>query len=210
MSLFISFEGGEGSGKSTQAAILVRRLQAAGYHVTPVHEPGTTKLGEYLRAFLKRESSKKRAMSHQTELLLFAAARAEPRRQDRQARPRRAGRRRDRRPLCGLVDGLSGRLSQIEVGPSCGGQQPCYPRYDAEPHVSPRLPGERRTKPRRRPSGPLRPGHKGTRPPASRYGGNSAIRSGVCQVSRARPRRVSQAIREGTREVVRDRRPWRQ
>lgn len=77
MSLFISFEGGDGSGKSTQAAILVPRLQAAGYHVTPVHEPGTTELGEYLRAFLKRESSKKRAMSHQTELLLFAAARAE-------------------------------------------------------------------------------------------------------------------------------------
>ena len=77
MSLFITFEGGEGSGKSTQAAILVRRLRAAGYDVTSVHEPGTTELGEYLRELLKRESSDDRAMSPEAELLLFAAARAE-------------------------------------------------------------------------------------------------------------------------------------
>ncbi len=73
MSIFISFEGGEGSGKTTQAEILSGWLRQAGFPTLLVHEPGTTPLGQYLRKWLKREGS----MSHEAELFLFAAARAE-------------------------------------------------------------------------------------------------------------------------------------
>ena len=71
--LFISFEGGEGAGKSTQAKILHDSLGAAGIHVALVHEPGTTPLGSYLRDYLKS----KQPLSKEAELLLFEAARAE-------------------------------------------------------------------------------------------------------------------------------------
>ncbi len=72
MALFISFEGGEGSGKSTQAQTLAGRLQTAGYPVLLVQEPGYTQLGQYLRDWLKRES-----ITPTAELFLFVAARAE-------------------------------------------------------------------------------------------------------------------------------------
>ena len=85
--LFISFEGGEGSGKTTQAQRLHQRLTAAGTTAVLVKEPGTTELGEYLRSWLKRDllydrdkKSRKRKPRRGTplaELLLFAAARAE-------------------------------------------------------------------------------------------------------------------------------------
>ena len=74
MSLFISFEGGEGSGKSTQAALLAERLQQAGRRVAHLREPGSTGLGDYLRRWLK---SNDRSMTHEAELFLFTAARAE-------------------------------------------------------------------------------------------------------------------------------------
>lgn len=72
MSLFISFEGGEGSGKSTQAELLKARLEAAGHAVTAVHEPGSTLVGDRIRRLVKGVE-----VSPKTELLLFAAARAE-------------------------------------------------------------------------------------------------------------------------------------
>ncbi len=72
--MFISFEGGEGTGKSTQASILRERLVKAGYQVLLVREPGSTKLGDYLREWLKREN--RNAMPPIAELFLFAAARA--------------------------------------------------------------------------------------------------------------------------------------
>ena len=75
MSLFISFEGGDGSGKSTQAEMLRTRLQRAGIPSLLVREPGTTPLGDYLRAWLKRERRTK--ISHAAEAFLFSAARAE-------------------------------------------------------------------------------------------------------------------------------------
>ncbi|MSQ25192.1 MAG: dTMP kinase [Dehalococcoidia bacterium] len=71
-SLFISFEGGEGTGKSTQAALLVQRLRASGATVVAVREPGGTPLGEQVRPWVKSQR-----LAPQTELLLFAAARAE-------------------------------------------------------------------------------------------------------------------------------------
>jgi len=58
MALFITFEGGEGSGKSTQAKILVERLRTEkNLHVIPVEEPGTTLLGKMLKAWLAHQDS---------------------------------------------------------------------------------------------------------------------------------------------------------
>lgn len=74
MGLFISFEGGDGAGKSTQVALLVERLRVAEHTVCPVQEPGGTPLGENLRAWLKGTN---RNITDEAELLLFAAARAE-------------------------------------------------------------------------------------------------------------------------------------
>lgn len=71
--LFIVFEGGEGSGKSTQAGRLLQRLSETGSPAVLVREPGTTTLGLYLREYLKS----KRPLTLESELLLFAAARAQ-------------------------------------------------------------------------------------------------------------------------------------
>ena len=73
MSLFISFEGGEGTGKTTQAQLLRDRLTEQGYKCLLVHEPGGTVLAERLRPLIKGEIS----MSYSAELFLFSAARAE-------------------------------------------------------------------------------------------------------------------------------------
>jgi len=72
--LFITFEGGEGSGKSTQLQALAARVR--GYGIEPVvcREPGGTAFGERLRpALLDSESP----VSPYAELLVFAAARAQ-------------------------------------------------------------------------------------------------------------------------------------
>ena len=71
--VFIAFEGGEGAGKSTQARLLQDALDAVGCRPVLVHEPGSTELGDYLRAYLVAGH----ALSPPAELLLFAAARAE-------------------------------------------------------------------------------------------------------------------------------------
>ena len=74
MALFITFEGGEGTGKTTHVGLLVARLTADGHPVVALREPGGTPLGDYLREWLKSEDH---PMTAQAELLLFAAARAE-------------------------------------------------------------------------------------------------------------------------------------
>jgi dTMP kinase len=75
MGLFVSFEGGEGSGKSTQAKRLAARLQRSGYSVTLTYEPGGTPLGEELRRSLKK--ARETDIAPETELFLFAAARTQ-------------------------------------------------------------------------------------------------------------------------------------
>jgi len=72
--LLITLEGGEGCGKSTQAAELARRLREMGRSVTLTREPGGTALGERLRQVLLDPGAPPDARS---EYLLFAAARAQ-------------------------------------------------------------------------------------------------------------------------------------
>ncbi len=73
MACFIVFEGGDGSGKSTQALSLLRRLRRRGVKVLRTHEPGGTPLGQSLRRLLKSGE----AMTPVSELMLFEAARAQ-------------------------------------------------------------------------------------------------------------------------------------
>lgn len=76
MGYFISFEGGEGSGKTTQARRLRDKLAADGYDALLVREPGSTPLGDAIRGWLKAPPGGTR-FDGETELLLFGAARAE-------------------------------------------------------------------------------------------------------------------------------------
>lgn len=72
----VTFEGGEGCGKSTQLALLVARLEVAGQEVVTLREPGGTDLGEIIRDLLKHHPAGL-GMCPEAELLLFAASRAE-------------------------------------------------------------------------------------------------------------------------------------
>ena len=73
MACFIVFEGGDGSGKSTQARSLSRRLRNRGIKVLRTREPGGTPLGQSLRRLLKSGDP----MAPISELMLFEAARAQ-------------------------------------------------------------------------------------------------------------------------------------
>jgi len=70
---FITFEGGEGSGKTTQSELLYNNLKQKGLNVTRTREPGGTILAESIREILLKGEKDK--MSSLTELYLFAAAR---------------------------------------------------------------------------------------------------------------------------------------
>ncbi len=72
----ISFEGSEGSGKSTQIARLAEHFQKAGREVISTREPGGTEIGEQIRNIIVH-NSKGDEMCPETELLLFTAARAQ-------------------------------------------------------------------------------------------------------------------------------------
>jgi dTMP kinase len=73
--MFITFEGIEGSGKTTQIKRLVAALQAKGYDCVLTREPGATKIGEKIRAILL--DANHTAMLPITELLLYEADRAQ-------------------------------------------------------------------------------------------------------------------------------------
>lgn len=72
---FITFEGPEKSGKSTQAELLKRYLSKKGFSCLFIREPGTTSLGEKIRKILLDERNKH--ISHRAEMLLYMAARAQ-------------------------------------------------------------------------------------------------------------------------------------
>lgn len=74
--LFITFEGTEGSGKSTQVPLLVERLHEWGQKVRVFREPGGTPIGEEIRHTLKH-SHDNAAMTAEAELLLMNASRAQ-------------------------------------------------------------------------------------------------------------------------------------
>jgi dTMP kinase len=73
--VFISLEGIEGTGKTTQARMLAQRLTALGLHPVLTREPGGTEIGDKIRALLLEPDH--REMAPMTELLLYAAARAQ-------------------------------------------------------------------------------------------------------------------------------------
>src|SRR5512136_809624 len=75
MSLFITFEGPDGSGKSTQIKLLSEALAAAGHDVLTVREPGGTLISEQIRDVV--HNLRNREMSDRAECLLYNAARAQ-------------------------------------------------------------------------------------------------------------------------------------
>jgi len=70
---FITFEGADGTGKSTQFALTTEYLRSKGLQVLEIREPGGTPIGEKIRELLLRGPD----MDMRTELLLYMAARAE-------------------------------------------------------------------------------------------------------------------------------------
>ena len=75
MSRFITFEGTEGCGKTTQITLLAQRLEQSGYRVRVTREPGGCPISNEIRRILLEPSSA--GMDPRTELLLYAAARAQ-------------------------------------------------------------------------------------------------------------------------------------
>lgn len=73
---FISFEGSEGCGKSTQIGRFVQLLEERGLKVLQTREPGGTAIGEKIRDLLQHDEEAE-AMTEESELLLFAASRAQ-------------------------------------------------------------------------------------------------------------------------------------
>jgi len=74
--LFITFEGTEGGGKSTQIQLLAEKLRSLGHTVRTLREPGGTPIGEEIRHLLKH-SDNNHAMTSEAELLLMNASRAQ-------------------------------------------------------------------------------------------------------------------------------------
>lgn len=72
---FIVFDGGEGCGKSTQAKLLAEKLESAGLEVLLTRDPGSTRIGEMIRAILLHPDHVEMAM--RCEMLLYMAARAQ-------------------------------------------------------------------------------------------------------------------------------------
>jgi dTMP kinase len=75
MGLFITFEGPDGSGKTTQIELLAAALRRAGHDVTVTREPGGTPIGDQIRAVLHDVGNT--AMVADAESLLYAASRAQ-------------------------------------------------------------------------------------------------------------------------------------
>ncbi len=75
MSLFITFEGPDGSGKTTQIELLAERLQLLGHDVLITREPGGTPIGDQIRAVV--HAVKNVEMTRETEFLLYSASRAQ-------------------------------------------------------------------------------------------------------------------------------------
>ena len=102
---FITFEGPDGSGKTTVSTAVAKRLQEAGIESIYTREPGGIEIAEQIRSVILDPANT--AMDSKTEALLYAAAR----RQhliEKSAAGLRSGESRDLRPLCRQFAGLSG------------------------------------------------------------------------------------------------------
>lgn len=75
MGRFITFEGGEGCGKSTQISLLAKRLEEMGVEVVVLREPGSTQVGEKIRDILLDPGNA--GLDPSAELLLYEASRAQ-------------------------------------------------------------------------------------------------------------------------------------
>lgn len=73
---FITFEGPEGSGKSTQVRLLAEKLEVQGIEVSSTREPGGTETGEAIRNILQHDAVDE-CLGERAELLLFTASRAQ-------------------------------------------------------------------------------------------------------------------------------------
>lgn len=73
--MFITFEGPDGGGKTTQVAMTVETLKARGHNVLLTREPGGTDIGNQIRHVL--HDMKNQAMHPRTELLMYSASRAQ-------------------------------------------------------------------------------------------------------------------------------------
>jgi dTMP kinase len=75
MGIFITFEGPEGSGKTTQIGLLAAHLRAKGHDVLTTREPGGTRIGDQIRAVLHDIANVE--MVPEAEILLYSASRAQ-------------------------------------------------------------------------------------------------------------------------------------
>lgn len=73
--IFITMEGPDGAGKSTQIDLLKKYLESKGYDIVITREPGGTEISEAIREIILNPQYQE--MSHMTELLLYASARAQ-------------------------------------------------------------------------------------------------------------------------------------
>ena len=73
--MFITFEGPDGSGKTTQIALLEEYLHQQGYSVYRTREPGGTSIGEKIRTILHDPANTE--MDPRAEILLYSAARSQ-------------------------------------------------------------------------------------------------------------------------------------
>lgn len=73
--MFVTFEGSEGVGKSTQLRLLKEYLERTGQHAIYIREPGSTEISEQIRNVILDKNNA--AMTYMTEALLYAASRAQ-------------------------------------------------------------------------------------------------------------------------------------
>ncbi|MDE5863313.1 MAG: dTMP kinase [Lachnospiraceae bacterium] len=73
--IFITMEGPDGSGKTTQINLLMKYLESRGYDIVIAREPGGTAIGEAIREIILNKEYQE--MSHMTELFLYASARVQ-------------------------------------------------------------------------------------------------------------------------------------
>ncbi len=195
--ILISFEGGDGTGKSTQIQRLARRLADSGRKVVHTREPGGTRLGEAVRHLLQ-SSKEGEGMQPETELLLFAASRAElVRSVIEPALAEGAIVLADRfLDSTTVYQGLGRQLDPAEVAQinafALGGLRPDLTLLlDLEPHVA-----------RQRLTSRLAPGEVPDRMESQSEAFHEAVRNGYLAIARTEPQRIRLVDASGEVDAV--------